>query len=176
MEKDTTSRKHGDRRWLLPVLSVVVVLALVAAGMAVYFWRQAVHEVAVERKAADAASAKVTSLEALQDKQATNEAQTPPSPENENVPSGDGASAVQTVVAYARAQQGGENATVNATLVKELDNFARVSVMSEGAGGYTCVLKRSEGIWLIVFCGQSAPLPDVLALWSVPDTMLNGLR
>ncbi len=183
--QETTPLKKKSRHWRKPVVLSIVLILLVAVGVIASLWQRAADEAAAQRKATEILVAKVTSLEAAQQRVASpDEAITTTKPEQTNSSGTQNgtssgvttSSPVATAIAYSRAQHGSENATLNGTVVKQSGAFARVGITTDSTGGYACVLKQSDGIWLVIFCGQAAPLPNQLAPWGVPADMLDGLQ
>ena len=84
-------------------------------------------------------------------------------------------SIVAAVGAYAHTRVDGQNAKLGMQVTKKELPFARVIVTpEEGVGGYACVLKQSDTIWVVLFCGQGVPLQSDLDTWGVPATMVQS--
>lgn len=156
-------------------LGLAVFFLVVASGVFAYFWQHQAAQTEVQRKAAQSAQSDLKSLkiqlsklESAQ-KDETKDATEPSAPAKSN----DSDLIVATVGAYSHAHKATENAKLNIEVVKTELPFARARVMTDD-GGYACVLKKADNIWLIVFCGQGTPLQDELDVWGVPDSMLTS--
>lgn len=159
------------------VLIGVCVLALASAGVFLYLWQAKSGEVVTAKEQADAAKSETSDLKKrLADtaKDASEPNDTVAPDQSVQSPNSDELFIKNTVAAYAHAQVGSEAATLDVKIVKQSGNFARVSV-STGETGYACVLKKSDKIWIVIFCGQARPLQDELNRWGVPESMLEGL-
>ena len=164
------------------VLTGVCILALVSTGVFFYLWQAKSGEAITTKEQADAANSEISDLKKqLANVAKADTAKNTPGPNGTDTPSQPVQSPSSeelfiknTVAAYVHAQVGSEAAVLDVKITKQSGNFARVSV-STGEAGYACVLKKSDNIWIIIFCGQARPLQNDLERWGVPANMLEGL-
>ena len=189
IERPVTSRAQPKKgNMAVMVLGALLALAVIVAGITTYLWREQARTVGRLEESARNSDQKVESLEnqlqeTTKDTEKTDEvaedmpAETPVG-SDKSVSSSDAdetKSIIETTGAYARARVGSENAKLNITIMKKQPSFARVSVMdTEGVGGYACVLKKSDDIWLVLFCGQGVPLQSELDQWAVPASIIQS--
>lgn len=128
-----------------------------------------------QRQVANSAKSEVASLkdqvQKIKDKAPAS--QPPNDSDPVDAPLTDDESIVAVVMAYAHLREGSENARLNIQVSKKVQSFVRAGLMSdEGTGGYACVLKKSDGLWVVLFCGQGTSLQDELDAWGVPGEVL----
>lgn len=75
---------------------------------------------------------------------------------------------VAAATAYARATKGSETTIFTVEIKKRVDNFAGVSIGSEGAGGFAAILKLVDDQWVVVTAGQDAPTQDDQDRYGIP--------
>lgn len=150
--------------------------ALVLAGVFLFLWQSQKSATNAKQASIDATQTEMADLKKrLTELKSDLAKQTNPTPKTEPEPVVDDEAQIKHATkAYVHAQVGSESATLSVNLTKRLDNFARVSV-STGEVGYACVLKKSDQIWLVIFCGQSSPVQDELNRWGVPLKIVEGL-
>lgn len=168
-----------DKRWnkTLSIVSVLLGLAIIAAGVFAYLWMHQSSEATSLRETVSGNSKEIELLKKqtsdstaeISDKPNSN-----PSGETQPAPNDDSTSIVQMVGAYAHARTGDENAKLTIAVTKKQLPFTRVSVGSEEGGGYACVLKKSDNLWIVLFCGQGVPMQSDLDQWGVPASMVEG--
>ncbi len=153
------------------ILLVIVVLLLSAALYWLFMQKQSVNDsLTASKKDLQTAQA---SLSASNDKLASVQAADAKNAADvqKSVPT-DNDLLMSTTTAYAQGKVGSENAKVTVAVAKTSLPFARTTVAVAGGSGYTCVLKKSNNIWLVIFCGQAAPIDDTFKVWGVPDNFM----
>lgn len=82
----------------------------------------------------------------------------------------------ESVVAYWHAAKGAEKDKLTTTVDKLELPFARTSVgIVGGAGGVSCISKKSDDLWLVLFCAQGTS-PETEALmtkYGVPESIIK---
>ncbi|MGB4762374.1 MAG: hypothetical protein WBP12_03385 [Candidatus Saccharimonas sp.] len=81
---------------------------------------------------------------------------------------------IATTIGWGTARKGSETTKLNVTIIKKQLPFASVSVGVEGDSGYGCTLKKSNDIWLVLFCGQSGPPQSTLDEWGIPASFAKS--
>jgi cytoskeletal protein RodZ len=158
-------------------LVIVALLGLVGSGVFGYLWFTQKSQVNEQHKRVASADSEVASLKKqLQDTQAKD------SEKPETITDTAAASAVTSsendsvtamVQAYAHLPKGAETSKLDIKVTKQEIPFARATVMTED-GGYACVLKKSDTLWVVLYCGQDTPLQDQLDIWGVPPSMITS--
>ena len=163
-------KKSNTKKILLISVAIVLVASLAGfAGWAYIDGQSARDEAASLNKELSTSKATVAKLRVDAAKAADETDQKPaeaPVVKDEDA-------VIAAAKAYAHAPKNNEKDDVKITVAKLETSFARVSVSVEGAmGGYSCTLKKVDGIWLVLFCGQSAPLQDELDKYGVPASVI----
>lgn len=190
MDEQRISQQYKANKSKMPIiLGSCLGMAVLLAGVFFYLWMSQSSEVSRLKEVETSNRQKIESLqgqvsEIVSDNKADSEDKTDtatPDPETSNDGSTSSSDADETksiiemTSAHAHARVGSENAKLNIQIVKKQPSFARVSVMvEEGVGGYACVLKKSDNIWLVLFCGQGAPLQSELDQWGVPASIIQS--
>lgn len=81
---------------------------------------------------------------------------------------------ISTAIGWGTARAGSEDAKLNVTITKKQMPFVDVSVGVEGGSGYGCTLKKSNDVWLVLFCGQNTPSQAVLDEWGIPASFAKS--
>ena len=81
---------------------------------------------------------------------------------------------INTSIAYGTARAGSENAKLEVSVTKKQVPFAEVNVGINNESGYSCTLKKSKGIWLVLYCGQSGPPQSTLDQWGIPASFAKS--
>lgn len=160
----------GGRKLFLIAVIVLVIAGLGGLGAWAYLDGQSARsQVSSLKQGLEAARADAAKLRADAVKTADTTDQEPadiPAVKDEDA-------VIAAAKAHAHAPKNNEKDDVKITVAKLEASFARVSVSVEGAmGGYSCTLKKVDGIWLVLFCGQSAPLQDELDKYGVPASVI----
>lgn len=160
------AKPNSKLPWIL-----LVVLALVLGGIIIWLVMQLQSSnsklSSTESDLATAKSASASDADSATEPDNSTSSDAPVTNDN------DQDTVVNTTIAWITAQKGGDKEKVTVSVTKKELPFARVAVAAE-EGGYACVLKKSNDIWLIVFCGQDSPLQDELDRWGVPTSMLSS--
>lgn len=158
------------------VLMVVIAVGVIAAGICGYLWFQQSKEVDRLQTSLDTSNRQLAALGVASDEASpgTDGDTTAPTPaEQPPTVADDNKAIIDGVAAYAHAKVGAEHAVLSIQITKKESPFARVAVNGEEDGfGYACVLKQVDGLWVVLFCGQSAPLQSELDQWGVPASIL----
>lgn len=170
-EVKTTPPTPGPVAAKKPTIWIVLfIVVLVIAAVMAYLWWQAANDATMQRQAA--AHAK-TVAKATDAQQIDKDTPATVDPAKTGAVDDDDAAIIAMTGAYAHSMKGSETAKYNIAIVKKELPFARTTVNGvDEIGGYTCVLKKTDGIWLILFCGQSSPLQEELDKWGVPASIL----
>lgn len=158
------------------ILGILLALAVVGIGILIYLWQVQVGEVSARKADVTKAENTIKSLKKQLTSQSIakeaasqdNDQQVTTQPQVDS----DEVLIKKTVTAHAHLRLGSETNVITVQQVKQDNNFARASVSTGEIGGYACVLKKADGIWLILFCGQGLPLQSELDQWGVPASML----
>ncbi len=164
----TPKKKGGAGKWLLGGL---VILLLTGLGALAYWqWSEA-----------DAARKQLTSTQSqLQAAQANLAKASEKKNDDSTIVEGktktDKELIAESVMAYWHAAKGAEKDKLTTTVDKLELPFARTSVgVVGGAGGASCVSKKSGGLWLVLFCAQgSGPETEALMTkYGVPESIIK---
>ncbi len=155
---------------LVLALGLLLCIALVTAGVFFFLWTGESKNAADLQSSLDTSNQQIESLnEQLANASSTPEPAAPTSP----MPVVDEDTAITDAVgAYVHTQVVSEHDELTMQVSKKESPFARVLVSASDGGGYACVLKQSDGIWVVLFCGQGVPLQSELDQWGVPDSVL----
>lgn len=163
-------KKEHDRLTL--VLGVLLALALLGCAVLGYLLFQQSNETTRLQTSADATTREIAALKSevkATDTKADDSSTTSTEPSED-----DSSLIINTVGAYAHTRVSDAHAKLSIKLTKKELPFARVAVSGDEGTGYACVLKKSDAIWIVLFCGQGAPLKSDLDQWGVPDSIIAG--
>ncbi len=155
------------------VLALLLGIAVLISGVFLYLWMNESSETSRLEKSLAESNQQV---ETLSQKVQTTSDDAKVTPDNETTATDDESEAiVKAVGAYAHARVAGAEADLSIQIVKKELPFVRVAVnLKEEMGGYSCVLKQPDGLWVVLFCGQSPPLQSELDQWGVPESILQS--
>ena len=154
-------------------LGVALGVSVVIIGVLLYLWMNTSQEVSRLESSLASANKQIETL-SKDGSMPSGEDDEKTSEEVKDEPSSDSDAVIKMTDAYARTRIDAQNAKLVITIAKQEANFARVLVNTEDVGGYTCVLKKVDAIWVVLFCGQSPPLQDELDQWGVPESILQS--
>lgn len=152
-------KRHRPVAWMV----LTLVLMLVAAAFAYLFFTTQ-QQLTKKDAQLTSANAQVSSLrEGQAAKKNTDDSAA-------SSQSTDADKIVALLTADMRARVGNENTKVSVSVTNKQLPFARANVSVGEGGGYACVLKKADDIWLKLYCGQQpAPETDsVVQLYGVP--------
>ncbi len=155
----------------LSFVSVLFLLMLLVAGVMTYMWYDQKSQA---ESLTEDISASETVIENLKSRM-NNDVGLTPEPVPSNVKSDD--DMIQdAVVIYNHAFTASEKTEYEVAVSKKDGVFA-IAKLSEksSAAGATCILKKVDGSWLVIYCGQSAPLQVELDARGVPKTFMTGV-
>lgn len=175
METYTTTQTANTTtlKRIAVALSIVGLLAILAAGVFAYLWMGQFRESERLQKSVDASAQEMEAMN-MQMKAETETSRVDGKDDPQPAADDDKEQIIEMVGAYAHARVGDENAKLTITISKKQLPFARVSVGSEEGGGYACVLKKSDNVWIVVFCGQGVPMQSELDQWGVPASIAES--
>jgi len=159
------------------ILSVLLGLAVVVAGVFAYLWMDQSSKATTLQETVSSNSKEIESLKKQASDSAAEVSDTPAavSDKTQSVSSDDdGKSIVEMVGAYAHTRVSDAHAKLSIQVTKKELPFARVSVSTEEGTGYACVLKKSDNLWVVLFCGQGTPLQSDLDAWGVPASIMQS--
>ncbi len=142
--------KRGGLGWkLLSILLAVIIIA----GLAVFAYMQ-FNDLRKGNEEKDALRSQVSSLQS-QLNQLQNKSDEATKDDAEAVAATDDKAIIDTAVAYAHAEKDGANRQVMVSIDKKELPFARAQVGIAGGGGYACIFKKADNVWLRLYCSQS---------------------
>ena len=149
-------------------LAVLLLLALVGAGILGWLWYQESVNTKTTRDNLATAEKKVAQLE----RAATEtESKSSESDLEINATSTESEMIVASALAYANAEK--DASGVNAKLEKQVGDFARVSITTSGPG-YAVLVKKSNDIWVVITSAQG-PLPqEVIDRYGIPEEVMKS--
>lgn len=160
------------------ILSVLLGLVVIAAGVFAYLWMDQSNKATTLQETINGNSKEIESLKKQANDSTAEASDTPDgsaSGETQPAPSGDdSASIVAMVGAYAHTRVSDAHAKLSVEVTKKELPFARVSVSTEEGTGYACVLKKSDNLWVVLFCGQGTPLQSDLDAWGIPASIMQS--
>lgn len=148
-------------------------LLLIGAGVLAYFLYMSTIDATKADEQLTASKAKVADLE----ERLTEAGKTDEAAADTDEETTDQQQIIDVASAYARAEKGAENAKVNVNVAKLEGDFAFVNVNVAGAiAGYSCVLKKSDDMWLRLYCGQneSEETQRLDTLYGVPKSITQS--
>ncbi|MGB4768288.1 MAG: hypothetical protein WBP22_03450 [Candidatus Saccharimonas sp.] len=81
---------------------------------------------------------------------------------------------INTAIGWGTARESTKSAKLTVNITKKQLPFADVSIGTEEGTGYGCTLKKSNNVWLVLFCGQSVPSQAVLDEWGIPASFAKS--
>lgn len=81
---------------------------------------------------------------------------------------------INTAIGWGTARESAKNAKLTVNITKKQLPFADVSIGTEEGTGYGCTLKKSNNVWLVLFCGQGVPSQAVLDEWGIPASFAKS--
>ena len=161
-------------KWLLAGLAV---LALVGLGaLAYWFWNDAQTakselDSTKQQLTSAQASLKKAQVDAASNKKTNTAGATNTAPTT--VVKSEDEQIQAAALAYQHAGKGTETAKYTVTVTKKELPFARVNMASAEGPGFYCILKKADGLWMPLVCGQGAPGEMDIARWGIPGSMVN---
>lgn len=162
---------------VLYLMALLLTGLIVIVGILFYFWMNESKEVDRLQESLATSNQKIEALSrSVGDNGAINDGSSSASDvlDQAVVSDSDNNAIIKMTSAQAHARVDSETAKLTIVIAKKELPFARVSVSTEEAGGYTCVLKKVDDVWVVLFCGQSPPLQEELDQWGVPDSMIQS--
>lgn len=159
-------KKHSKA---LSFVSILFLLMLLAAGVMTYLWYDQKSQ--VDSLRADVEAAEKTAADLRENATKVDNPDEPVAVEMT-----DDDQIKEATITYQHTFKATEKTQYAVTITKKEAEFARVSfapIPSEG-GGAACLLKKVDGTWLVLFCGQSTPEQSELDKWGVPKTFMTG--
>lgn len=145
------------------ILVILFILALIAAGVFAYLWQAQSKEASTQRTAVENAktetsTAKAELAEAVKASETVAPATTTASSDDDVI--------IASAKAYLHGQVGYDpsQGDPNFSITKKSLPFAAVNLSSEH-GGYSCVLKKADGIWFVILCLNGEPTQEVYNQW-----------
>lgn len=150
LEKEKHSRAFS-------FVSTLFLLSLLAVGVMTYLWYYQKQQAISYQADNSAVNSEKASLQAQIDKlkkqnanlgnavvdQAANGAMT----DDEQI--------IAATKAYSHGQTSIGNASVSVVIHKKQDNFARAGVTVNNQYGFSCILKKADDTWMVLYCTQS---------------------
>lgn len=81
---------------------------------------------------------------------------------------------INTAIGWGTARESAKSAKLTVNITKKQLPFADVSIGTDEGTGYACTLKKSNNVWLVLFCGQSVPSQAVLDEWGIPASFAKS--
>ena len=154
-------------------LALLMLLVLVGLGALAYWQYSVAQNAQSEKQAAQSQlTDKNTQLSSLQAKYADLQAKDDKS-STTPVTLTDDQQIKQAVTAKAHTVTANEKATITVTISKKTTTFARATV-STGDGGYYCITKKVDSVWVVLLCGQDAPTQADIDMYSIPADIAKG--
>lgn len=158
-------------------VSMLFLLALLAAGVMTYLWYN--QKTQSDSLGSDISNARATesTLRAQIDKLKKQNANLGNAVVDQ-VANGDGGQQTDddrikaVVSAWIKGHKDGADDQFSFNYIKKEAPFARAGVSLQPSGEYSCWLKKSEDVWLVLFCGQAPPQQSELDIWGVPNSIL----
>lgn len=145
----STERKPKNSKTTL-VLTILLVVALIACAVLAWLWYDQSKQVETLKNDVSEKTQQITKLEAEQKENS----QTQQTSESEVI--------INTTLAYVSAPLSAQGKSFTATILKQKNGFASVSVAVKGASGAAgYFLKKSNGIWVVI--GDSTDNIDTLS-------------
>lgn len=151
-------------------VSVLFLLMLLVAGIMTYLWYNQAAD--VDSLKSELSQAK-SEQDVLRKQVADLKKDEPLAPGTEAVTKSDDDLIKEATGAYKHAQKFGANTKLTFSGIQKNLPFAKVSVAVEGSGGYACWLKKSDNVWVVMFCGQQLPEQEDLDTWGMPAGILQ---
>lgn len=177
MEDDHSEQPVKSSRKLLYGMAVVLGVAIILAGVFAYVWMNESKEVSRLQESLATSNQKINALSQSvgdADKKDLNNTSSSEMLDDAVNSDNDNNAIIKAVSAHAHARVDSKNAKLTIVIAKKELPFARVSVSTEEAGGYSCVLKKGDDVWIVLFCGQSPPLQEDLDQWGVPQSIFES--
>ena len=171
-EVTTVPLQKKETHKLTLVLSVLLALALLGCAVLGYLLLRQSDETARLQTTIDTNTREIETLKA--ETKDTGKRTDDTSAAAMDHPEDDSTVIITTVGAYSHSRVSDEHAKLSIKVTKKELPFARVAVSGDEGTGYACVLKKSDDIWIVLFCGQGAPLKSDLDQWGVPDSIIAG--
>lgn len=152
-------------------VSVLFLLALLGAGVLAYMWYNQMAEVtSLNTELTQAKSDQDILKKQVADLKKDGSAV----PVTETVAKSDDDMIKEAVAVYNHAYQGNEKTKYNVTVTKKDTSFAHTSVNSSSEGsGFACWLKKVDGAWLVLVCGQDNPSQEQINRWGIPKEYVS---
>lgn len=174
-EKPPVKEKHSRA---FSFVSMLFLLALLAAGVMTYLWYN--QKTQVDSLNADLRSLKSTetSLRSQIDKLKKQNANlgnaVVDQVANGDESLSDAEQIKKLVVAHEHARVAAVDAQYTVGEPSIQGDFAKVGMSSPDGPGWRCLVKKVDGMWVILACGQQDPAENDLKAWGVPAGFLNS--
>lgn len=154
-------------------VSVLFLLAILGVGVMAYLWYDQKSTVESMQAEVDAAETTVTNLRSQLGK-ANDTAGSDGSVSSQPTPASDDEMIKAAATVYRHALKSTADAKFVFSSIKTNSPFAKASMAVEGEnGGFACWLKKADGTWVVMFCGQQLPEQAVLDTWGMPANTLQ---
>ncbi len=149
----------------LSFVSVLLLLAILGAGIMSYFWYDQSQKLEAVR---DELSAAENTIPNSRNKSAV--------PAEDTVPTAtdDKALIIAAVTAAVNAPVSAKDSKVTVNVMKQGAEFAYTNAAFEGGGGAAYILKKIDDTWTVIFSGQEAVDQETIDRYGIPAEYRSG--
>lgn len=164
-----SSPEKPKRRRGIGMLVLVMLLALVVAGVLGWLWYQQNGQVDDLESKLSSSNNKLLKLET----EAATKAELNADSVTTDTTDSESDAIVKVSLAYAQADVSSSDSKLSAQVMYNKGGFANVSIsVVEGAGGTGLILKKVADQWVVVFSGQDNPPQAVIDQYGIPKAAL----
>lgn len=159
--------RKSDKRniaWIVTCLLLLVGVAVLG-----YLLVKSNNDAQVTKNKLEASQSRVTTLEESAVRKSDNRANNASQVESQTSDS-DSDAIVKVALAHAMALVSNDGAKTTVNIDKIEGQFARAQVSGE-VGGQACVFKKSNDIWVQLYCAQSSN-PELEKAYGVPESII----
>lgn len=150
------------------VLTVLLLLALVAAGALGWLWYQQMTRANDLESQLKSTRAQVNALKTFTELNSSAQVTQDTKNENDTI--------ISTALAYAAAPKAASSTKYTATIRYNKDNFARVSIGADQGSGFSELLKKVNDEWVVVVVGQSEPSQEDITKYAIPQAAVDSYK